>query len=212
MRLKFASKYLFAIATYFIRHCIWLFYSHHWNSIFWKPLWYQTPSQVWYIWLKIKIKTRRINRIWGKTTHGIKHVLLEHIKNEVLTLTSERISSEDNFERKLQAKLYPPDKIFYNKKNNWYISREKKKLNKNISHQNTFKIKCLLSLMKLHLLMIALKPNYRPSLITLIKFSNNQKKNLWISWNNSTKNRNRLKDSWFLSIQKHFSSHKLLKC
>ena len=33
------------------------------------------------------------------------NLLSEHIKNEVLTITSEHPSSEDNFERKFQAKL-----------------------------------------------------------------------------------------------------------
>ena len=36
----------------------------------------------------------------------------EHIKNEVLTLTSETLSSEDYFETKLQAKFYISDHIF----------------------------------------------------------------------------------------------------
>ena len=36
----------------------------------------------------------------------------EHIKNEVLTITSEHPFSEDNFERKLQVKLYLSNKMF----------------------------------------------------------------------------------------------------
>ena len=36
----------------------------------------------------------------------------EHIKNEVLTLTSENSSSEDHFETKLQAKFDKSDHIF----------------------------------------------------------------------------------------------------
>ena len=35
----------------------------------------------------------------------------EHIKNEVLTLTSKTSSSEDCFDTKLQAKFYKSDQI-----------------------------------------------------------------------------------------------------
>ena len=43
----------------------------------------------------------------------------EHIKNEVLNITSKHPSYEDKFERKFQAKIYPSDKSKKNKKNNW---------------------------------------------------------------------------------------------
>ena len=36
----------------------------------------------------------------------------EHIKNEVLTLTSQHSSSKDRFETKLQAKFDKSDQIF----------------------------------------------------------------------------------------------------
>ena len=36
----------------------------------------------------------------------------EHIKNKVITLTSEHPYYEDNFERKFQAKIYPSDQVF----------------------------------------------------------------------------------------------------
>ena len=39
---------------------------------------------------------------------------LEKTENEVLTITSEPPSSEDNFERKLQAKISPSDQFFKN--------------------------------------------------------------------------------------------------
>ena len=36
----------------------------------------------------------------------------EHIKNEVLNLTSKTTSSEDHFETRFQSKIYPSDKSF----------------------------------------------------------------------------------------------------
>ena len=39
----------------------------------------------------------------------------EHIQNEVLTFTSEPTSYEYNFDRKLQAKIYPYDQSFEKK-------------------------------------------------------------------------------------------------
>ena len=36
----------------------------------------------------------------------------EYIKNELITITSEHPSYEDNFERKLQSKLSPSNQIF----------------------------------------------------------------------------------------------------
>ena len=83
--------------------------------------------------------------------------------------------------------------VLKNKNNNSYISRENNTWNKTSLHQYTLKVKCLLSLLKLNILKITMRPNYRPSMINLIKILNNQKNNWWISWNNSTKNRNILK-------------------
>ena len=42
----------------------------------------------------------------------------EHIKNEVLTLTSEPPSYEDHFETKFQANISPFDQSFEKNKNN----------------------------------------------------------------------------------------------
>ena len=78
-------------------------------------------------------------------------------------------------------------------------------------YQDLFKINFLHSLLKLHLLKIALRPNSRPSLINQIKYLNNQKNNWWLSYNNSINNRNRLKKNYLLSTQKHWASQKLLK-
>ena len=70
---------------------------------------------------------------------------------------------------------------------------------------------CLISLMRLHLLKIFLRPNSRPSLINLIKFSNNQRNTLWISLNISTNNKDILKKNLFLSTQKHCATKNPLK-
>ena len=73
-------------------------------------------------------------------------------------------------------------------------------------------MKWLISLLRFHLLNIALRPNSMPSLINLIKFLNNHKKKLlWVSWNNSINNRKILNKDWFLSTQKHCAYKKLLK-
>ena len=42
----------------------------------------------------------------------------EYIKNELITITSEHPSYEDNFERKFQAKISPSDQSKKNKNNN----------------------------------------------------------------------------------------------
>ena len=36
----------------------------------------------------------------------------DHIKNEVLTLTSEHTSSEDNYDKKFQVSISPSDQMF----------------------------------------------------------------------------------------------------
>ena len=69
----------------------------------------------------------------------------------------------------------------------------------------------LLSPLKLHILNIALRQNSMPSLINIIKFLTNQRKNWWISENKIIKNQNILKKNWLLSTQKHHASQKLLK-
>ena len=76
----------------------------------------ENPSSENYFKTKLQAKflkkRRRIDKIQGKTTHGIKHILIITYWNEVLTLTSEHPSSEDNFESKSQAMLSPSDQIF----------------------------------------------------------------------------------------------------
>ena len=52
------------------------------------------------------------------TKEGSKMFSSEHIKDKVLTITSEHPSYENNFERKFQAKIYYFDQIFEKKKNN----------------------------------------------------------------------------------------------
>ena len=64
---------------------------------------------------------------------------------------------------------------------NWLISQQfhsasqripnVQKRNQTCSHQNTLKTKLLLSPLKLHLLKIILRPNFKPSLLHLIKVS-----------------------------------------
>ena len=49
----------------------------------------------------------------------------EHIQNEVLTLTSKHTSSEDKFERKLQAKIYPYGQSFERKEEELIDFKEK---------------------------------------------------------------------------------------
>ena len=117
----------------------------------------------------------RKNNTWNKicfhhNTFKMKF-LLSPLNIHLLKITS-RVNSTPTFLHLI--------KILINQKNNWYSSRENNKLNQTCYHQNPLKIKCLLSLLKLHLLKISLRPNSRPSLINMIRFLNNQKDNLWI--------------------------------
>ena len=73
-------------------------------------------------------------------------------------------------------------KAFNNQKKNLYSSRKNIWFIQKSSHQNTFKIKWSLSILKLYLLNNALRLKLRPSLINLIKFLNYQKNNWWISY------------------------------
>ena len=50
--------------------------------------------------------------VQGKCHDVLKKSSSEPIKNEVLTITSEHPSSEDQFERKFQAKVSTYDQIF----------------------------------------------------------------------------------------------------
>ena len=107
----------------------------------------------------------------GKNKQNQNMFSSENTKNEVLTITSEHESSENNFERKSQAKTSPSNQNFEQPK------QEVLELKQTSPHHNTFKTKFLLSFMKLHLLNITLRPNSRPSLINMITFTNNRKKN-----------------------------------
>ena len=80
----------------------------------------------------------------------------EYIKNEVLTIKYEHPSSEDHFERKSQVNISSSDKRFgNNKKNNQKSSREITTRKKTCSHQNTFKMKRLLSPLNIYLIKIS---------------------------------------------------------
>ena len=97
--------------------------------------------------------------------------------------------------------------VLKNKNNNSYISRENNTWNKTSLHQYTLKVKCLLSLLKLNILKITMRPNYRPSMINLIKILNNQKNNWYSSienniWNQTSSNQNTLKTKFLLLIMK----------
>ena len=86
----------------------------------------------------------------------------EHIQIEVLNITSEHPSSEDHFERKSQAKISPSDQIFEKQEEQLIYFRGKNTRNQTISHQNTFKMKCLLSPLNIHITKITLRVNYKP--------------------------------------------------
>ena len=55
---------------------------------------------------------RIIDRVQGKTTHGIKNVLIKKIKNEVLTFTYEHPYYAGHFEGKFHSKISPSDQSF----------------------------------------------------------------------------------------------------
>ena len=54
------------------------------------------------------------------------------IKNEILTINSEHLSSADHFERKFQAKVSPSDQSFEKKNNNFYSSRKNTMTNEKV--------------------------------------------------------------------------------
>ena len=113
----------------------------------------------------------------GKQQMEPKKLSSYHTSDEVLTLTSEHLSSEDSFDRKFKAKFYPYNQIFEQPEEYLIEFKGKQQMGQKRSHQNKLKINCLLSLLKIHLLNIASRPNYRPILINLIKVLNNHKKN-----------------------------------
>ena len=95
----------------------------------------------------------------------------------MLTVTSENEFFDHYLKSKFQDKIYSYDQGFekHEEKLIEFKGKHHDELRK--FHQDTFKMKCLLSPLKIHIMNITLIENSKPRSIHLIRFSNNLKNN-----------------------------------
>ena len=110
----------------------------------------------------------------------------------------------------LRNSIYCSSHYQYNKVTEAVDRRSKRNLK--IFLLEKLKTKWLLSLLVIHILIITLRPKSKPSLINLIKVSNNDNKKRQSSRGKNVSNKKSLVMNWFLSNQKHCAPRTLYKC
>ena len=88
----------------------------------------------------------------------------------MLTINSENSSSIDHFESKYQANISPSDQNFEKQEEEVIEFKQEHHDELRIFYQYPFKIKCLSSTLKIHLLQITLRANHKLRFIHLIIF------------------------------------------